>query len=71
MLRDESTRLSLEQSGLKERIKENLEKVSAACGEMQEAYRRRLRVSLSLNDACADKAEQYTAIPSEQHSGDS
>lgn len=28
VLRDESTRLSLEASGLKERIKENLEKVS-------------------------------------------
>ncbi len=29
VLKDESTRLSLEQSGLKERIKDNAEKVSA------------------------------------------
>lgn len=36
VLRDESTRLSLEASGMKERIKENLEKVCAACRDIMQ-----------------------------------
>ena len=69
VLKDESTRLSLEQRGLKQRIKENAEKVHHHAffkffGTVQPGTDGCLNTPI-----CADQAEQHAAVPGQQHRG--
>jgi len=71
VLKDESTRLSLEQSGMKERIKDNAEKVHPWFDPHALLWQRLRGAGLDGLEppCCADQAQQHAAVPGQQHRG--